>query len=307
MGHAFERRCFRIATALAVFSAMLVSGDALAWGPLAHLEFGTQAMTSSLLSTSTQHLLARCGRDFLYGTLAADIIVGKNLAPFSVHCHNWTMGFRVLDQARGEREQAFSLGFLAHLAVDTIAHNYFVPYKLLSGFHQRATGHAYWELRYDQQLPPTLWKLAQEVSAAEYRSHDAHLEEVLGESAVIPFSISKGLFGSLLLAARLKKWQAFSRVIASQRHLGLEKEEVFECRKLAVGQVVDLLRQGDQAPCTRTDPTGLRNLQLAQDFRQRLLHRADVQDGHKRKLVEQSRGRFRSAIYGPLELPSLPS
>jgi nitroreductase len=91
-------------------------------------------------------------------------------------------------------------------------------------------------LRYDQRQSPELWKLARHVSRPEYREHDEHLEEVLDASHVIPFSISRRLFGSLLVAARLERWQSMSAVIAGERALSLHPEEVRECHKLAVEQ-----------------------------------------------------------------------
>ncbi len=289
--------------ALAISLVALWPTDAFAWGPLAHLSFSSAALQfTDLFSPATRLLLQRFAPEFLYGSLAADIIVGKNLARYAVHCHNWTVGFRVLERARTDAQRAFSFGFLAHLAVDTVAHNYYVPYKTVEGFHQRGAGHAYWELRYDQQLPNDLWRLARQVSRREYRTHDEHLEEVLSESYVIPFAVSRKLFGSLLLAARLRKWQRFSELIAREKDLSLYPEEVRECRKLAVGQIVGMLQHGARADCTRADPTGSRNLHLADVYRGQLKARGQREST---RLALKARASFREGIYGRLELPAL--
>ena len=287
--------------------AWLWPHDAYAWGPLAHLEFASSSLGElSSVSPALRLILGQFASDYLYGSVAADIVVGKNLARYAVHCHNWAVGFRVMDRARTDAQRAFSLGFLAHLAADTIAHNYYVPYKTVQGFGARACGHAYWELRYDQTLPRQLWRMARHVFQARYRRHDGHLAEALAESSVIPFALSRRVFGSLLLATRLKKWQQVSQVIAGERRLALHLEEVRECAKLAVGQIVDVLRHGPDARCTRADPTGGRNLHMALQLRGSLRRSPRVSSRARDEVVRLARPAFREAIYGRLTLPEIP-
>src|SRR5512140_1458091 len=126
-------RVSRLLLAAVAVAVVLLPGTAQAWGPLAHLSFSAQALGNlSVLGLDVQAILHGHGNDFLYGSLAADIVVGKNLARYLHHCHNWKVGFDVYKLARQPSEQAFALGFLAHLAADTVAHNYFVPYKVVS-------------------------------------------------------------------------------------------------------------------------------------------------------------------------------
>src|SRR5512133_1483074 len=116
--------------AAAAVAILAWPSDAQAWGPLAHLSFSAQALGNlGVVQPSIRMLLQDFGDEFLYGSLAADIVVGKNMARYLYHCHNWRVGFNVYEQARPGDEQAFALGFLSHLAADTVAHNYFVPYK----------------------------------------------------------------------------------------------------------------------------------------------------------------------------------
>ena len=84
-------------TALAV---LLVPASAFAWGPGAHIDFGMQVLEGlALLAPALRELLGRHGDDYLYGCCAADIIVGKNLAPYRDHCHNWQVALKMLDSA----------------------------------------------------------------------------------------------------------------------------------------------------------------------------------------------------------------
>src|SRR5512142_3128259 len=151
--------------AAAVVLVLAWPSDAFAWGPLAHLSFSGQALQNlGLVQSPIRALLQDFGNEFLYGSLAADIVVGKNMARYLYHCHNWRVGFNVFKNAKAGGEQAFSLGFLSHLAADTVAHNYFVPYKTVASYHKRNTQHAYWELRFDQRMDRGLSGVAREVT-----------------------------------------------------------------------------------------------------------------------------------------------
>jgi hypothetical protein len=292
----------------AVALVLFWPAHAYAWGPLAHLEFGEGALANlSLVPAAVRDLLSHCNSEFLYGTLAADMIVGKNLAPYVVHCHNWNVGFQVLDQADSDEERAFAYGFLAHLGADTVAHNYFVPYKTVEAYGRRRCGHAYWELRYEQRLSPDLWKTCRRVSQRAYRRHDAFLRGAIADSAVLPFALSKRMFEGLLFSARLKRWQQMSALMAGRRNMPLADEEVAEMRELAVGQIVDVLAHGRAAHCVTADPTGLRNLRLATDMRRRLRRARDrgLTPERAAETLARVRPAFRDAIHGPLHLPHL--
>jgi hypothetical protein len=294
--------------AVAALCILVWPSRAYAWGPLAHIEFARAALDDlTLVPQALRLLLGKCMDEYLYGALAADIIVGKNLAPYGVHAHNWKVGFRVLELSRGEPERAFAYGYLAHLAVDTVAHNYFVPFKTVESYRLRRAGHAYWELRFDQTLDADLWKTARQVTRRALRRHDAFLKNALAGSYVLPFGLSRRFFEGMLVSARFKKWQRLSRLVAADRDLPLTVEEARELSDLAIKQVRDLLVMGEEAECTRADPTGLRNLRLAVELRKRLriAHRGgrEVTD----RLMAEARIAFRDAIHGPIFLPALDS
>ena len=81
----------------------------------------------ALLPPAIAELLREFPRDFLYGSIAADTSIAKKYAPVGRHCHSWNVGMEIFDRARGDALRAFGLGYLAHLAADSVAHNYFVP------------------------------------------------------------------------------------------------------------------------------------------------------------------------------------
>ncbi len=283
--------------------------DAHAWGPLAHLNFSAQALGNlGVVQPSLRAVLGDFANDFLYGSLAADIVVGKNMARYLYHCHNWKVGFNVFKQARPGAEQAFALGFLSHLAADTVAHNYYVPYKTVASFHKTSTRHAYWELRYDQRMDRTLSKLARQVSTRTLRhGHDRFLDRTLVGASVLPFGVSKQLFRSLLATARIGRFDALSRsVLAPERNLVLETDLVDETNALAVAAITGLLAEGERCLAAHADATGGRNIKLASDVRKLLKQQTarrliTPRDAHE--IALETRDSFRRAIHGKLVLP----
>jgi hypothetical protein len=294
------------ALALAILA---IPSDAQAWGPLAHLNFSAQALNAAALApASLRHLLQDFGNEFLYGSLAADIVVGKNMARYLYHCHNWRVGFNVFKHARAGGEQAFALGFLSHLAADTVAHNYYVPFKTVASYHKRSTQHAYWELRYDQRMDRGLSKVAREVTGRAYRNHDDYLERMLFRSSVIPFGVSKQLFRSLLATARLGRFHHVSRLaLARERNRALEPDLVVETNQLAVEAILGMLSEGERSMAARADATGARNIRVAQDLRRQLRERTARRRIHPRdahEIAGEMRASFRGAIHGKLVLPA---
>jgi hypothetical protein len=293
--------------ALVALAILLVPSHAWAWGPLAHLNFSAQALSQAgAFQPSIRTLLQEYGNEFLYGSLAADIVVGKNMARYLYHCHNWRVGFNVLSKARAGGERAFAFGFLAHLAADTVAHNYYVPWKTVASFHKASTGHAYWELRYDQRMDRRLSAVARRVSTRRIRGHDAFLRAHLAGASVIPFGVSRRLFSSLLASARLGRFQNVSRLaLAPERNLLLEPDLIEETNGLAVRAILGMLDEGERSQAARADATGARNIRLAQDLRRRLRARTGpritVADAHA--IAQETRASFRGAIHGKLVLP----
>jgi zinc dependent phospholipase C len=295
---------------LVVLAAVILAypSDAQAWGPLAHLNFSAQALASlGSVQPGLRGVLSDFGNEFLYGSLAADIVVGKNMTRYLYHCHNWRVGFNVFKGARPGGEQAFALGFLSHLAADTVAHNYFVPYKTVASYHKASTRHAYWELRYDQRMDKGLSRVARDVTTRAIRSHDHYLETMLGRSSVLPFGVSKQLFRSLLATARIGRFGQVSRLaLARERNLVLEPDLVTETNDLALRAILGMLNEGERSEAARADATGARNIRLATDLRKTLKLRTGkrlilARDAHD--IALETRASFRQAISGKLVLP----
>src|SRR5207244_9953445 len=116
-----------------------------------HLVHGTQILSSlSILGSTLQEILRENRFAYLYGCVAADIVVGKKYTrSLYTHCHCWPVGWQIAEAAQSEREQAFAYGYLSHLAGDVYSHNHYVPVQLIVSYQARTLRHIYWEARFD--------------------------------------------------------------------------------------------------------------------------------------------------------------
>jgi hypothetical protein len=285
---------------------LLLPAPAKAWGPAAHLDFSLIILSNlALLAPAVAALLKKFPDDFLYGSIAADITVGKNLSPYHLHCHNWQVGFSVLDLAEEDDTRAFAWGYLSHLAADVVAHNYFIPYKIVQHYTRRRAPHAYWEVRFDTRIQRETWKVVKALSTRAFKAHDQHLRRIL-TAPLFPFRINKQLFNSMVLFNHVIKWKRMVDAHARRSKMLLTDEEVEEMHRLSVEKVMDLLVHRQQADCLAADPTGHRNILIARDIRKRL-RQLNLQ-GRLREPQEigaRYRPLFREAIDSKLTLPSM--
>lgn len=305
-----RRGGFKLDALLVGVAVLLLPATCFAWGPAAHMDFGLRVLEGALLLPPLlRRLLASHPLDFLYGNLAADMVVGKNMAPRQHHCHSWDVALRLLDQAHSDHQRALGWGFLSHLAADVVAHNYFVPVKTVESFATRTTGHAYWELRFDQLAHggAGVWPALREVGRQRFGHHDRFLQANLrGSSRLMPFSTSRRLFSGWMRVSRLERWRRTSAAVARRSAWQLAQPEVNEVHHLCMAAVISTLVHAERSNAMLADPTGERNLYAA-----RLLRRQLKRLGRRQHLEaagwplyhDQLRRGFREGISAPLRLP----
>ncbi len=139
----------------------LATTEAHAWGPGIHMVKGSYILENlHLILPSIAQLLRACPRDFLYGCISADFFIGKGHRRRDGHCHNWSVGLKMLAAANTSANEAFCYGYLAHLAADIVAHNYYIPNQLYLTASTKRLGHVYWEFRSDSHIDSSYWNLA---------------------------------------------------------------------------------------------------------------------------------------------------
>ncbi len=265
------RRALPLLGALAALA--LVPEPAAAWGPGTHLHLGLEVLGSlTLLPSSVAGLLASRPVEYLYGSLAADIPLGKSYAPAERHPHAWHVGRETLEAAGDDPAlRAFALGYLSHLAADVGAHEQFVPRMLLLTSSTRALGHSYWEHRMDARVGEDRARLARAVvMEGDHARLDRHLDEVL-DRTLFSFDTNRRIFRGMVRIADDRRWQSlFDTVIENSRWDLEEREtELFlrEAFELTAGW---LLRRGDSR-AAEGDPTGRDAVTRAKRVRRQVL------------------------------------
>ncbi len=293
---------------LLIFLLILLSipADAFAWGAGVHLSLGLRLLAApEALSATLQTLLAAHPFDFLYGCIAADITLGKKHTHHLDHCHNWRIGNKLLEQGKreGPAAEACAYGYLAHLAADTIAHNYFVPYKLAMTYNTIVLNHAYWEIRADLGVRDETWQTAQELAKRDNRQLDKMLNKILADT-IFSFRTNKKIFNSMMLITRLQQWHNLIDTIARHSKWPCDEEELREYMELAFEATTGIL--GDaQSPYWNADPTGDRALTAAGLIRKNMNHlwlEGKLHPDDSELILKELRNRFRLGITNPDEL-----
>ncbi len=257
-----------LAVVLALGWLLLSPGEALAWGPATHIALGEAVLSSlHLLPPTVASLLRRHRLSFLYGSVAADISFAKKYAEVGRHSHHWHIGEEVLGSAESEELQAVGLGYLSHLAADTIAHNWFVPRKLLLSSRSHALGHTYWEHRMDVHLGARYGARARRIVLRYDHSEADELFDRVLSRTLFSFRTNRRLFRGMIAFQDDDRWrQVFEEVLRRSR-FDLPEDLRGRYVRLSFDYVMEHLSDPEAARATLLDPIGEENLRLAKIVR----------------------------------------
>ena len=289
----------------AVTAFFLLPSDAFAWGSGIHLQLGSAVLENlPAIRPAVAAIIGAYPFDYLYGCIAADITIGKKFTHYLLHCHRWQMGLNVLKQAETDPQRACAYGYLSHLAADTIAHNYYVPYKLMMSFSSLTLKHTYWEMRFETFVERETWDVGKKVAKEHFRENDVLLSRVLSDT-IFSFGTNKRIFTSILLLSRFEKWQQVSRTLTGASRYALTEIDREEYMTLAREALFDFLSHGEGSRTFLADPTGERALAAAETVRRNFRTRYLTRKITRKQATEQLRElkpRLRSAIWEPEKL-----
>lgn len=293
---------------LVAIAALLIPGDAFAWGGGVHLQLGTQVLADLVgVPGNISALIAAHPKDFLYGCLAPDITLGKKYTHFLLNCHRWGIGRTMLKEARTDHQRACAYGYLCHLAADTVAHNYYVPYKIIRSFPTITMKHTYWEMRFEAFVEKDIWELARIVCRADRRANDVLLRNVLSPT-IFSFGTNKKIFNSIMVLSRMEKLQKLVQALSVKSRYQLAESDRDEYMQLAREAMLDFLQSPEDSKFLKVDPTGERALAAADALRKNLKLR--LKSGFMSKAegfeeVEALRSTLRKSLHRPELLKKL--
>jgi len=279
------------ALALAVLAVALTPAVALAWTPGTHIYLGEAVLANlPLLPTAVAALLRAFPYDFLYGSIAADTSIAKKYAPVGRHCHAWHVGQEIFDRADSERLRAFGLGYLAHLAADSVAHNFFVPRQLVVASSTIAIGHSYWESRFETHLGEQFARTAMDVIRMDHGDSDSHLDRIISPT-IFSVRTNRRLFRGMVGLTETESWQAAFRVVAGRSRWDLTDDEVERQMRVAFQFVMELLADIPVVQARRLDPAGEASLGMAKRVRLDVMRNRLPRDSWRlNRLAEQRFG-----------------
>ena len=246
-----------------------------AWGPGQHLEFAERVWRRrrEMLPRDVALLLSEERDAYFYGNLAADIIHFKAYRGAYSHCHKWSIIAVMRAAAKSPREEAFILGYLSHLAADTIAHNNFVPYHLARYARTKGLGHLYWEMSADRFVPAERWAIVPHLKAQpELFDLDELINDAVPEKA-LSMRTNKVIFNHVLLVSERERWRHGVARLHPIGEVDLRKGFLGLFQDAAVDRIRLALHPRGLREIGCVDPNGKQAQTDAMRARKRLVHR----------------------------------
>ncbi len=171
----------------------------------------------------------------------------------------------LLKSAHGPEQRALAYGYLAHLAADVIAHNYFLPARFIARFESGIASHLYTEARFDSFQESSYRELLLKLLAVDFRALNHTLKRAI-DSPLFSFAAHRTIFEGGL--RRIRQFDGIIRALGGPDQSDLQDFELFNHSSCTA--IRGVLRNPQGAPASRFDPMGTEAIHSALDLRRKL-------------------------------------
>jgi len=233
-----------------IVSFILSPAVSYAWGPLTHIFLGNELYSlGALLPAGLVEIMRRYRKDFLYGTLMADIIIGKKYMPETKSSHSWEVAFDLMKSARSDQQKAFVYGYMSHLAADTVAHNIYT-------LDRKNLGHTLMEMKADSIIDRRYWFQAIAIDKSTQVRNDLFLESSL-ERFIFSFKTNKRIFKSLIFFSGMNR-QRIGDFIDKRFVTTIPvRAEIEQLHEESLDRIIDLFQNWESADVVKANPSGV--------------------------------------------------
>jgi hypothetical protein len=239
----------RLFKLLFIIGLLLIPTASFAWGPLTHIYLGNELFSlGALLPAGLLEIIRRYRKDFLYGTLMADIIIGKKYMPKNKSSHSWEVAFDLMRSAKTDQQKSFVYGYMSHLAADTVAHNaYTVDRKNL--------GHTLMEMKADTIIDKRYWIQAIAIDSKTQARNDLFLENSL-ERFLFSFKTNKRIFKGMVFFSVVNQ-QRIGDFIDKRLVTSIPvRAKIEKLHEESLDKIVDLFQHWEASDVVKTNPSG---------------------------------------------------
>lgn len=278
---------------------IILPDTAFAWGPGTHLETAMTVLERlALVAPAVRAIIAAAPDAFLYGAVHADVVVGKKRAGHKYYCHTWQLATKLIKRAKTPTEKAAAYGHLCHMAADVVAHNLFVPYKIIYSYDRRLLRHTYWEMRFDLHVKPSVWKKMGTLLKSDFKSFDQLLARSFNKT-LFSFPTNRRIFRGILRIQKGAKIHAVLKSYARHSAWTLPSGDIKKYRGLIEASVFDFLKNGFKSNAMHGDPSGSERIAYAKEIRKKLkkLARKQGKDRAITSLIKTIHDRLEKNMY----------
>jgi hypothetical protein len=269
---------------LLIFSFLLIfiySQDVFAWGPGAHLGI-TSAIELAKIGSTVAKICEKFYPQFLWGSIMADIIIGKNFSNWKQHPHNWEFIFSLFFKASEDYKKSFMIGYMTHLAQDIVAHNFMIPeFAVASAFFNNIPKnlsilHFKVERKADDLVNPQIWEQIRYFqSLPENRKCVEFLEENLNGTIFGSPKTNSRIYLKILSVNTIKEIiKTKFKLIRNgkdQKGENIYSKAIGEYFSMAKKTSEDFLKNFERSKMILIDPTGTETIYFANSLKNSVL------------------------------------